>query len=151
MTNDGSPSWIVISPGLNKYVDELYKEQGESFSASGSGMVKSVATKHKGQSSPQSHPVSKMFVPIEQRKWNCSHLEKDGAIDWNTLSPVFCRDYEYENAWRWTSQEWLDLLHTGSDKKRFQYCLNSDSLILHMFAIQGHSGEAKVDRSLLDK
>ena len=57
LTNDGSLSWIVISPGLNKYVDQLYEEQGQSFSheemASCSGMEKPVATKHKGQSSPQ--------------------------------------------------------------------------------------------------
>ena len=57
LTNDGSLSWIVISPGLNKYVDELCEEQGKSFSheemASGSGMGKPVGTKHKEQSSPQ--------------------------------------------------------------------------------------------------
>ena len=78
-----------------------------------------------------------------------SHREDDGAMDWNTLLPRLCRDFEYENAWRWTNQEWLEFLQKGSDRKRFQYCLNSDGLILH--AIQGHSGGTKVDRSLLDK
>ena len=105
------------------------------------------------------------FVPIDQRKWNDipavdyvsrrslswrvlkiiakmlrhqgSGREDDVAIDWNTLLPLLCRDYEYENAGRWTNKEWLDLLKQGSDKKRFQHCLNSDGLILFMRAIQG--------------
>ena len=56
-----------------------------------------------------------------------------------------------ENAWKWTNPEWLDLLQEGSDKKRFQYCLNSDGLVLCMHAIQGHSGGTKVDPALLDE
>ena len=58
-----------------------------------------------------------------------SHREDDGAVDWNALLLLLYRDFEYENAWKWTNQEWLDLLLKGSDKKRFQYCLNSDGLI----------------------
>ena len=60
------------------------------------------------------------------------------------------RDYENENAWKWTNPEWLDLLHKGSDKNRVQYCLNSVGLIPRTRAIQGHSGATKVDLSLLD-
>ena len=77
-----------------------------------------------------------------------SHREDDGAIDWNTLLPMLCRDYE--NASEWTNPEWSDLLRTGSDKKRFQCCLNSDVFIHYMRAIQGHSGGTKVDPTLLD-
>ena len=60
------------------------------------------------------------------------------------------RDYENENAWKWTNPEWLDLLHKGSDKNSVQYCLNSDGLIPRTRAIQGHSGATKVDLSLPD-
>ena len=59
--------------------------------------------------------------------------EDDGAMDWNTLLPLLCRDSE--NASEWTKLEWLDLLRTGSDKERFQYCVNSDGFIHHMRAI----------------
>ena len=45
---------------------------------------------------------------------------------------------------------WIDYLHKGSDKKRFQYCLNSDGFIHYVRAIQGHSGGNKDGPSLLD-
>ena len=74
MKNDESFSWIVISKGMNKYVEESNEEKGESSCheemASGSGIGKPIATKQKGQSSPQSYLVSKIFVPIDQQKWN---------------------------------------------------------------------------------
>ena len=69
-----------------------------------------------------------------------SHREDDEAIDWSALLPWLCRDFENENVGRWSNKEWLDLLQQGSDKKRFQYCLNSDGLTIHMRATQRHSG-----------
>ena len=42
------------------------------------------------------------------------------------------RDFDTRTQGDGTNQEWLDLLPQGSDKKRFQYCINSDGLILHM-------------------
>ena len=164
---------------MNKYVEEIYEERGESVHheemATGSGIGKPIATKQKGQSSPQSYLVSELFVPIDQRKWtdipavddvilswrvskimtkmlrhHGLHQKDDGAIDWNSLLPMSCRVFENENARRWSTTEWLDLLHQGSDKKRFQYCLNSHGLIIYMRAIQGHSGGIKVDLALLD-
>ena len=55
-----------------KYVEELYEETGESthFEEMASGIEKPVATKHKEQPSPPSRSLSKIFVPIDQRKWN---------------------------------------------------------------------------------
>ena len=118
-----------------------------------------------------------MFVPSDQRKWNDIlavdyinkgslsfgvsktmtriirhrglHQETDGAMDWGILLPMLCRDYG--NALRWTNHEWLDHLRKGSDKNRFQYCLNSDGFIHYMRAIQGHSAGNKVDPSLVDR
>ena len=69
-----SISWIVISRGMKKCVEEVQEEKGESVHhkemASGSGTETPFATKHKGQSSPLSNLVSKMFVPINLRKRN---------------------------------------------------------------------------------
>ena len=69
-------------------------------------------------------------------------------MDWDTWLHMLCRDYE--NAPRWANNEWLDLLHERSGKKRFQYCLNSDGFIHYLRAIQGHSGGNQVDPLLLD-
>ena len=104
-------------------LEKFSKKKGESVyhegMATSSGTGKPVATKHKGQPSPRSNPVSKMFAPIDQRKWHDipavdyvskrslswrvskimtkmvrhhgSHREDDGAIDWNTLTFVMPR------------------------------------------------------------
>ena len=93
-----------------------------------------------------SYRVSKTMTRV--LRLHGSHREDDGAIDWSTLLPMLCRDYE--NASEWTIPEWLDLLRAGSDKKRFQYCPTSDGFIHCVRAIQGHSRETKVDPSLLD-
>ena len=69
-------------------------------------------------------------------------------MDGDTLLHMLCRDCE--GAPRWKNPEWLHLLHTGSDKKSFQHCLNPDVFIHYMRAIQGHSGGNKVDQLLLD-
>ena len=71
-------------------------------------------------------------------------------MDWNTLFPRFCRDFEHENAGRWSNKERLHLLQQGSDNIISQHCLNSDGLIIYMRAIQGHSGGTTVDPALLD-
>ena len=72
----------------------------------------------------------------------------NGAMDWDTLLHMLCRDFEM--APRWTNYEWLDHPHRGSDKKRFQYCLNPDGFIQYMLAIQGHSGRNTVGPLLMD-
>ena len=84
------------------------------------------------------------------KKKERSHREDDGAIDWNTLLPWLCRDFENENAGRWSHKERFNLLQQESDKKRFQYCLNPNGFIHHMRAIHGHSGGNKVGPSLQD-
>ena len=89
----------------------------------------------------EDHDKETTTLLLSPRRWREQWI-------WNTLLPLSCRDYE--NAPRWTNLERLDLLQQGSDKKRFQYCLNSHSLILYMRAIQVHSGWTKVDPTLLD-
>ena len=128
---------FVISRGMNKDVEEIFEEQGESAChedmVTGSGTEKSVATKQKKQAGPQSYPVSKTFVPVDHWKWNDIsavdyvskgslswrvskimtkmlrhhglHREDDRVIDWNSLLPTLYRDFERENAGRWSSKE----------------------------------------------
>ena len=92
------------------------------------------------------HSVSRRNDPMLQHRG--LHPETDAAIDWDTLLLVLCRDHG--NAWGWTNHEWLDHLHRGSDKKIFQYCLDSDGFAHHLRVIEGHSVTDKVDPSLLD-
>ena len=99
------------------------------------------------QSTPPLPSFSKMFVPIDQRKWKDIaaldyvdkgslslsvsktmtqilrhrglHRETSAAMDWDTLLLTSCRDHR--NALTSTNHEWSDHLHRGSDKKRFQF------------------------------
>ena len=56
-----------------------------------------------------------------------------------------------KNAGRWSNKEWLDVFQRESDQKSFQYCLNSDGLMIDLCAIQGHSWGTKIDLAILDK
>ena len=138
------------------------------------GTERPVATKQKEQSTPPWTSLSTMVVPIDQRKWIPAvdnvdqgslsfsdsktmtrilrhrglHRERGGAVDWDIWLLMFCR--EYGDALRWTNHEWIDHLHRGSEKARFQHCLNSGGFIHYMCAIQGNSGGNKVDPLLLD-
>ena len=106
-------------------MEELYGEKKsgkcvyDKEMATGSDTEKPVATTHKGPSSPRSLSwrVSKIMTKMLRHR-GC-HRGDDGATDWNTLLPMLCRDFENENAGRWSTKEWLDLLQQGSDKKRF--------------------------------
>ena len=39
-----------------------------------------------------------------------------------------------------SNSQWLSLIHRGSDKTRFQYCLDSIENVMYFRAIQAHSG-----------
>ena len=59
---------------MNKYVGEIYEGKGHFVyheeMTTDPGTEKPVATQHKGHSSSQSKLVSRLFVPIHQRKGN---------------------------------------------------------------------------------
>ena len=57
---------------------------------------------------------------------------------------------EHVEVEKWTKQVWLNCPEKGSNNNTFQYCLDSHGYLLHMRAIQGHSGGNKVVPSLQD-
>ena len=180
MLRNGSFSWIVISRGPNRDVDEAWQELEElphdvgmlSFSS----IEESNATKRQEQSTIPVNPLSKIFMPIDQRKWNDTpavnsvkeeslasriskkvtifsrhqelHREIDGAIHWCSLLPMLRREIEIEGAGVFSDSQWLSLKHRGSTMPRFQYCLDSKENIMFIRATQGHSGGALVDQEL---
>ena len=44
----------------------------------------------------------------------------------------------------------FNLRQRGSDKKRFQYCIGSEGLVVYLRAIRGHSGGTMVDLAVVD-
>ena len=78
------------------------------------------------------------------------HRESDGAIDWCSLLLVLRRDFQNEGAGDFSDSQWLSLKHRGSDKTRFQSCLDSSEKLIHLRAVQRHSVGALVDPALLE-
>ena len=64
----------VISRGPNRYVDEAFEEMEEPphvmEMVSCTSIEESIAMKQPEQSSVPMNPPSKIFIPIDQRKWN---------------------------------------------------------------------------------
>ena len=173
LQKDGTQSWIVISRGVNKYATELLEENRRPINYEGASPSAGTlaAMEQKEQFTPSSS--SSATLPIDQRKWNDilfggltiifytiskimtgllrhqGYLREDGgAIEWRNLLPLFYSDYP--EVQKWTKQTCLNHPEKGSNKKRLQYCVDSYGYILHMRAIQGHSGGNKVDLSAQD-
>ena len=70
MQNDGSQSWIVISRGLNKYVNDLREENGKytHWEEATASTGRPVATKQKEQFTPSLSSLPTIVVPVDQRK-----------------------------------------------------------------------------------
>ena len=87
---------------MNKYVEALYEENEESvyYEEMVTGIWKPVATKHKRQSSPPAHSFSKVFVPNEQRKWNCIppvDCVIKGSLSWS-VSKIITKMLRYHGS-----------------------------------------------------
>ena len=75
--------------------------------------------------------------------------EDDGAIEfWRT------QDYlqnHFEHSQHWSDEEWKSsMARGGGNKKRLQHCTDASGEILHLRALQGHSGRNLVDPSIQD-
>ena len=68
--------------------------------------------------------------------------EVDGAMEWDRLVSMLCR--YYKEVPRWTNQVWIGHLHEDSNKKRFQYCLNSNSFIHYIVSSKVTLEETKL-------
>ena len=88
---------------MNKYVDELHEENEKSIHHEDmvSGTEKPVETKQKGQPTPPLPSFSKIFVPIDQQKWNdipSVHCVKKKSVSYRiskTMTPKLCHQGFY--------------------------------------------------------
>ena len=53
-----------------------------------------------------------------------------------TLRKAFQKDGGH----KFSDSDWLQKIYKGSNKTRFQYCKNSRDVLLHIRAVQGHTG-----------
>ena len=129
--NDGSLSWIVISSGMNTYVEEILRRERRIFSLRRGGeWFRHRETDRDKRANRVHHPVlsQRCPVPIDQRKWNdipaVNNVIKgslswrfskiNAAIERNSLLTTLCRDFEKGNAARSANQK---LLFSSSTRK----------------------------------
>ena len=107
-----------------------------------------VEPKQHSQKDAQSFAISKKMIALFRH--GTLAREKDGAREFRRLKAEFTSNFSQSP--HWSVQLWLNHLETGGGhKNRFQFCSDSDRQeILHLRAIQGHSGENSVDPSLMD-
>ena len=94
------------------------------------------------------YPVSKWLSTLLRRgdpPW-----EEDEAIEFWRLKD--CLPYDFENSRHWSDEMWKSrIAGGGGNKKRFQCCTDSSGQeILHLRALQGHSGRNPIDPLLQD-
>ena len=93
--------------------------------------------------------VSKKMIRLLRH--DPSLLREDGAVEFRILSQMF--HSEFTSSQHWSIRAWLNYLQKGGGpKKRFQYCVDPfhADTILHLRAIQGHSGGKHINPTLQD-
>ena len=68
--------------------------------------------------------ISKMVTKMV-RHHDQDERDHDGAVHWNTMYPVLLRKFGDQIGRRCTDKDWIGHIHFGSNKTRFEYCLNS--------------------------
>ena len=66
--------------------------------------------------------------------------ELDVAILWKSKGPKLRFAFHQEGGCDFSDSDWLQHVHKGSKKTRFQYCKNSQNVLLYIRATQGHIG-----------
>ena len=143
-----------LIPGLS-YPEAHTSEMVSSTSVERSHAVESSieetqSSKPQAQSSiPMIYP-SKEFIRIDERKRNgisayvnverYSFEWKISMVRHRDLTDKLRREVESEGAQTFSDSQWLGHIFKGSDKPRCQFCVNSNDDLLHVRAIQGHSG-----------
>ena len=181
MNKDNSHSWVRISYGTVRYVNDYIKHDTENLAdpqeeedvPTSSGVV---AARSKAKAKPQPREsIGATTIPLCVRVWidierskqdlesyNLSkkvinllrhnqklHREEDGAIEFYKMK-FHLRDHHL-SIQNWSDDRWIACLAAGGgSKRRFQYCSDCLGSIIHLRALQGHSGSNLIDLSLQD-
>ena len=58
---------------------------------------------------------------------HCDQDERglDGAVPWDTIWPLLKKAFERKLGHKCTREDWIHYVQQGSNKTRFEYCLDS--------------------------
>ena len=142
---------------LNCYwKDMLQEKELDSTKMEQSSIEETHAKQFEIQTKPLYNCYSEEVIPIEERKWNDIPAYKHFRgitfeAEASNLVMRLVRRYgqhegETDGAVHWvrgqtfSDSDWLQYTYEGSNKTRFQYCKNSENVLLYIRAIQGHTG-----------
>ena len=180
VNKDNSHSWVRISYGTVKYVNDYIKDdtenpadpQEEEDVPTSSGVV---AARSKATAKPQPREsAGATTIPLSERIWidiepSKQDLESDDlskkVVNLLRHSQKLHREedgaiefYRIKFYLRghqsqihdWSDDRWKACLAAGGGSKRYQYCSDDLGRILYLRALQGHSGSNLIDPTLKD-
>ena len=56
------------------------------------------------------------------------------------MVPKLRKAFQKSGGRKFSDTDWLQHMHQGSNKMRFQWCMNSQNSLMNIRAIQGHTG-----------
>ena len=78
---------------------------------------------HANERNSLSSNISKMVTRMV-RHHDQDERDHDGTVHWDTIYPVQQRNFEDKIGRRCTYKDWIEHIHFGSRKTRFEYCLH---------------------------
>ena len=92
-----------------------------------------------GPQPPLKTAISK-FVMKLLRHCDQEERDSDGAMHWDSIHSRLLKELGTRMGLNCSQRDWLQAVHEGSNKTRFEYCKNSRDSVMYVRAIQGHTG-----------
>ena len=165
VNEDNSQSWVRISYGTVRYVNNYIKydtqsladPQEEEYVPTSSGVV---VARSKAKAKPQPRKsIGTTTIPLSERVWIDIEPSKQDLESYNLSKKVinllrhnqkYLRDYPLPIQ-NWSDDRWLACLAAGGgSKRRYQYCSDYVGSIIYLRALQGHPGDSLIDLALQD-
>ena len=180
LSQDDSHSWVRISHGTVKYVNDSIEDDTENLADSKeeeSVQTNSsvVAARSKAKAKPQPRDSTGIkTIPLRERRWIDIEPSKQDLESYDLSKKVInllrhnqklhredgaiqfykikfhLRDH-HPQIQNWSDDRWKACLAAGGgSKRRYQYCSYNLGTIIYLRALQGHSGSNLIDLALQD-
>ena len=77
----------------------------------------------------QNSAISKWVTRLVRHR-DPDERDNDGAVHWDTMYPKLLKAFGHLGARKFSHEEWLQHIHGGSNKMRFEYCESSKGSFL---------------------
>ena len=78
--------------------------------------------------------ISKMVIRMVRHR-DQNERDHDGAVRWDTMIPKLLKQFGKKGARIFSHKDWLQHIHVGSNKTRFEHCESSKGSLMYIRAI----------------